>query len=243
MVKAFSVFTVLILNFCPLVLTGQTGTGQNTKMESSGDSAGARTALAQAVQTAPNSIPALTRYAEFLERHADPGAREAYQHLASALKSSGDSAAAASVAHRLAILDLLAGDRESAEKETGHGIGAAKTDSARPTIAIPGPIRPFARMAAIAPDALPDEVLPALARNVVTNGYEASHSNEALEQTEYLKLVHRYLSQARELDKLAGEDKIIKIESLRFAEGGRTDSGARLPHARAGAGPNWCWKR
>ncbi len=66
-------------------------------------------------------------------------------------------------------------------------------------------------MAAISPDALPEEILPALARNVVTNGYEASHSNEALEQTEYLKLVHRYLSQAKELDKLAGEDKVIKI--------------------------------
>ena len=41
----------------------------------------------------------------------------------------------------------------------------------------------------------------------MTNGYEASHSNEALEQTEYLKLVHRYLSQARELEKLAGDTR------------------------------------
>ena len=56
-------------------------------------------------------------------------------------------------------------------------------------------------------------MIPALARNVVTNGYQAASSNEALEQTEYLKLVIRYLSQARELDKLAGADKVIKIET------------------------------
>ena len=55
------------------------------------------------------------------------------------------------------------------------------------------------------PRCQPERILPALARNVVTNGYQASHSNEALEQTEYLKLVHRYLSQARELEKLAGD--------------------------------------
>ena len=53
--------------------------------------------------------------------------------------------------------------------------------------------------------------MPALARNVVTNGYQASRANELLEETEYLKLVHRYLSQARELDKLAGPDKFIRI--------------------------------
>src|SRR6202008_2643732 len=90
-----------------------------------------------------------------------------------------------------------------------------KTPAARDGQAttIPGPLRSFARMAAIAPDAGPDEILPALARNVVTNGYQASHSNDALEQTEYLKLVHRYLSQARELAKLAGDQQTIKIEN------------------------------
>jgi len=68
-------------------------------------------------------------------------------------------------------------------------------------------------MAALSPETAMDEVLPALARNVVTSGYQASHSNEALEPTEYLKLVHRYLSQARELDKLAGDGKVIQIAS------------------------------
>ena len=63
-------------------------------------------------------------------------------------------------------------------------------------------------------------MLGALARNVVTNGYQASHSNDALEQTEYLKLVHRYLSQARELEKLAGAEKVLKVENCESATAG-----------------------
>ena len=87
-------------------------------------------------------------------------------------------------------------------------------------------------MAAISSDSAPEDVLPALARNVVTNGYQASHSNEALEQTEYLKLVHRYLSQARELEKLAGERQDHQDRELRIAASRRTAPHPRLPHAR-----------
>src|SRR5438105_321702 len=61
------------------------------------------------------------------------------------------------------------------------------------------------------------DVLAALARNVVTNGYQALSSSEGLDQTEYLKLVIRYLSQARELDKLAGKDKVIRLEACESA--------------------------
>ena len=68
-------------------------------------------------------------------------------------------------------------------------------------------------MAALAPGNRPDDVLPALARNIVTNGYQAAGSNDVLEQTEYLKLVIRYLSQARELEKLADSSGAIKIET------------------------------
>src|SRR6202011_2687273 len=87
--------------------------------------------------------------------------------------------------------------------------GAAKENS----IEVPGPLRSFARMAALAPDLRPEDLLTALARNVVTNGYQAASSNETLEQTEYLKLVVRYLSQARELERLGGDKKIIRIET------------------------------
>src|SRR5919202_3359306 len=68
-------------------------------------------------------------------------------------------------------------------------------------------------MAALSPDLAADDLLPALARNIVTSGYQATNSAEGLEQTEYLKLVVRYLSQARELEKLAGAPKQIKIET------------------------------
>ncbi|MDQ6676834.1 MAG: hypothetical protein M3Z09_06010, partial [Acidobacteriota bacterium] len=87
-------------------------------------------------------------------------------------------------------------------------------------ITIPGPLRSFGRMAAISTDINPDDVLTSLARNVVTNGYQASHSNDALEQTEYLKLVNRYLSQAREIEKLAGPSGVLKIDTCDSAQTG-----------------------
>jgi hypothetical protein len=182
--------------------------GQNLdpigKMEASGDAAGARAALARAVETDPGGITALTNYAQFLERYGDPTCREVYSRLLTALRQSGDTARAEAVSRRLALFDLLGGN--------GKRPASTPTETL-PTVPIPGPLRSFARMAAIAGDSSPDDVLPALARNVVTNGYQASHSNEALEPTEYLKLVHRYLSQANELEKLAGESKIVKIEN------------------------------
>ena len=95
----------------------------------------------------------------------------------------------------------------------------------------------------ISAEVTPEDVLPALARNVVTNGYQASHSNDALEQTEYLKLVHRYLSQARELEKLAGADKAIVIENVRIAEGRRTCCAFSATACAAAAAAKWCWRR
>ena len=93
------------------------------------------------------------------------------------------------------------------------------------------------------PDAGPDDILPALARNVVTNGYQASHNNEALEQTEYLKLVHRYLSQARELEKLAG--RIARSSRSRPANRRRpaTCCASWVSACAAAAAVKWCWRR
>jgi hypothetical protein len=203
--KVFPVFIALVLMSATPVLRGQANLDQIRKMEASADRSGARAALLRAVQADPNNVTVLTEYAEFLDRYGDPAARPAYNKLLEAVKNSGDTARATAVSHRIAVLDLLAGTRASSTE------ASAKPAEAVHMTTIPGPLRSFARMAAISPDALPEEVLPALARNVVTNGYEASHSNEALEQTEYLKLVHRYISQARELEKLAGESKIIQI--------------------------------
>jgi hypothetical protein len=202
--KASAWFATLIFG---VFLPAASGQQTPAQLEAAGDPMGARNALARAAQANPNNVAALTAYAEFLERYGDPAARDAYGKLVAALRGSGDTTRAAAASRRLTLLELIAGDKAAAPRT---GMAAAAPPA---TAAIPGPIRAFARMAAISPGARAEDILPALARNVVTNGYQASHNNESLEQTEFLKLVHRYLSQARELEKLAGESKVITIEN------------------------------
>jgi len=157
-------------------------------------------------------------FAEFLERRRHPGAIPAYEKLA----ASNDAATRRQALKRLIVLTLLDGNRKSAEGHLAKYLEAGGTNlsfstTTRPPASsgfadIPGPIRSFSRMAALSPDLTPDELLGALARNVVTNGYQAAGNNEGLDQTEYLKLVYRYLSQAKELEKLAVKDQTILIE-------------------------------
>lgn len=229
--KASLFYAIVIFASAASPVPGQQNLDSIQKMEASGDTAGARSALSRAAQASPNSVAAWTAYAEFLDRYGDPGAREAYNKLLATLKSGSDTAHTAAVARRAALLDLLAGDRAAADahlelartagaKSLSLGVAPAKASDNEGTATIPGPLRSFARMAALSPDADPADVLPALARNVVTNGYQASHNNESLEQTEYLKLVHRYLSQARELEKLAGEARTIKIDNCESTAAG-----------------------
>ena len=98
-------------------------------------------------------------------------------------------------------------------------------------VTVPGPLPSFARMAALSPDLAPEDLLPALARNIVTNGYEAS-GNEALQQTEYLRLLIRYISQARELQGMATKEGKIVISTCDSEETGALLKNPRLPHAR-----------
>jgi hypothetical protein len=204
-------------------------------LEKTGDAMGARSALASAAQNAPTDADTLNEYAEFLNRYHDPECAAAYGKLLQALQRSGGNQRIAPVARQLVLLDLLAGDRAAAERHLQIYRAAGGTDwpngpaawttasepaASKQFVTIPGPLRSFGRMAAISSDINPDDLLPALARNVVTNGYQASHSNDALEQTEYLKLVHRYLSQARELEKVAGPDKTIRIENCESSKAG-----------------------
>ena len=202
------------------VLPAWQNPAQMRQPESAGDANEARGMLASAVQKNPGSAAARRSYAEFLEQYGQPEARAVYAQLLAQLRRAGGAAEAAEIAHRLVILDLLAGDgealardRESYRAITGKALPFSSSEprEAWPTVPIPGPMRSFARMAAIAPEAAPEDVLPALARNVVTNGYQASRSNETLEQTEYLKLLHRYLAQAHELEKLAGAQYAIQV--------------------------------
>src|SRR5947209_19983107 len=149
------------------------------QLESKGEALQARDRLQKAVEAAPNNAAALRAYAEFLDRHRDPAAREVYAKLdAVQAKSGADANARMAVLRRLAVLDLIAGDRDAAVKHVdayraagGAGLtfGApASAEAAKENyIEIPGPLRSFARMAALAPDLRPDELLTALARNVV----------------------------------------------------------------------------
>ncbi|HXP85170.1 MAG TPA: hypothetical protein VN841_10645 [Bryobacteraceae bacterium] len=193
------------------------------RLESRGEAGQAQERLKDAAASATATPAVLRAWAEFLEREHDPAARQAYEKLAAALdRTAAPREQRAAVARRLAILDLEAGDRDAAtralndftsEGGTGLSLPRQSAAAAQTYIEIPGPVRSFARMAALSTDLPPDDVLPALARNIVTNGYQAANSNEALEQTEYLKLVVRYLSQARELEKLSGASKIIQIDT------------------------------
>jgi hypothetical protein len=187
--------------------------------------------LHRAAQT--TSDPATwVAYAEFLDRHRDPNARAAYEKALQLNQQ--DRVRAASIARRLIILDLIANEKEPARRhlEAYRSAGGAdiapgalqnapSSQSGHPTIVVPGPLRSFARMAALSPDLASEDLLGALARNVVTNGYQASSGNEGLEQTEYLKLVIRYLSQAREIEKLAAPtNNVLKIETCESTQTG-----------------------
>jgi hypothetical protein len=210
----------VLVSFFLAVLSAQDSTTRARQLEESGDAQGALRILSEAVSGAAQLPGNLAAHAEFLDRRGHPEARKAYARLLGALS---DNNAKRPILRRMVVLDLLAEDRGAAAQhlEQYRAAGGADFPATLPAPAPPpdmpktdiaGPISSFARMAALSPDLKPEEVLPALARNVVTNGYQASNSQEALEQTEYLKLVFRYLSQARELEKLAGESKTIRIE-------------------------------
>lgn len=200
------------------------------RLDLAGRSAEAEERLRTAAERAPGDIAAQRSYAAFLDRHRSPLALQAYARLAELLQRAGAPAAErAAVAQRLAELELLAGNRSGAEQRLaefaaagGTGLSlanaAASPEAAREYIEIPGPLASFARMAALSPQLRPEEILPALARNVVINGYRAYSANEALEQTEFLSLIFRYLTQARELEKIAAETGgVLRIEQCESA--------------------------
>lgn len=188
-------------------------------LELRGEGLAARQALEAATRFTPRDAAVWAEYAQFLDQRRDPGAREALRRaaeLASGVQKRD-------LARRLAALDLAAGDTAAANRSLdlfreagGTGLelkpGDAGAGGQFSTVEIPGPLRSFARMAALSPEVPPSDVLSALARNVITSGFQASGGADQLEPTEYLKLVVRYLSQARELTKLAGEKAVIRLE-------------------------------
>ncbi len=214
--------TVLLsLSTVPETLPAQSGAAQAREMLRRGEALSARSMLQSEAQN--GDAGSVAAYAEYLDLHKDPETRAVYQRLLTALPANPQRTA---VLRRLVVLDLLAGDQPAAAKHVAeyHAAGGAALALPAPAstapltpgaaaISIPGPIRSFARMAALSPDLKPEELLPALARNVVTNGYQASSGGESLEPTEFMKLIIRYLAQARELEKLAGAELMLKVPS------------------------------
>ena len=219
-------FCILPLLALGAGLSGQVAPARVAAQISQGEAGEVRKTLKQAAERSPRDPAALLAYAEFLDRFHDPEARQAYQSALAAARDTSNGAAPGvlPILRRLVVLDLLAGDRQSASRHLAEYTAAGGTGlsglreipaPASPDTAfvtIPGPINSFARMAALAPDMRSADILPALARNVVTSGYQASMATESLEQTEYLKLVIRYLTQARELEHLAGPQRVLRIE-------------------------------
>jgi hypothetical protein len=224
MMKLRAIATVLLGMLAGLPGTAQDVAARVRQLETTGGAREARALLEQQIRAHPRDPAVLEAHARFLDSRREPEARAAYRRLLNALPAT-DSARRRAAAHRLAQLDLIEGDRASAETHLAEyraagGSGLTLASNPAPlaalpsgTIWIPGPLRSFSRMAALSPDLPASELMLALARNIVTSGYQAVSGSEGLEQTEYLKLVIRYLSQARELEKLAGDSKVLKIEA------------------------------
>ena len=189
---------------------------QVSKYEAQGDLAGARTLLEQQAGNAGGgNAPA--DLAEFLDRHGDPGRRTAYLKWAAEEK---DPQRRKLALRQAVLLDFIDGNKTELTQDLTAYRAAGGSDFSVPghsapasqysTVSIPGPLGSFARMAALAPDLAAEDLLPALARNIVTNGYEAT-GNESMQPTEYLRLLLRYVGQARELQSLAGSGQKIVI--------------------------------
>ncbi len=187
-----------------------------TQREAVGDLSGAESLLRQEAGT-PGNTAASEALAEFLDRHQSADSRAAYLQWAAV---ETDPAKKKLALRQVVLDDLVNGktadlsnDVKQYRAEGGNDFTAPVSHSGTApysTVTIPGPLPSFARMAALAPDLAPEELLPALARNVVTNGFEAL-GNELLQPTEYLRLLTRYIGQARELQALANKDRKIVI--------------------------------
>ena len=191
----------------------------------------ARTLLARAAAEYPNDASALLANAELLDRYGDPEAAKAYAKALDAAETPEQRRAAA---RRLLALALETNDLSQARKaadayEEAGGQGYADAamalnaapradDSGYGYTEIPGLYDSFLRMAALSTDLEPHEILPALARNLVTGGYRTARGGESMQETEYLKLLKQYLTQARELTVFAGGNQELNVPACESQE-------------------------
>ncbi len=111
-----------------------------------------------------------------------------------------------------AVASSLSAANSPTGPETGPSTPLEPTAPPPETLTIPGPLRSFLRMAGLSQEATPDQVLSLLAYNVYTLGSQSGR------ETEYLRLLSRYVDQARELQALAGSNKVIRISGCSQAQ-------------------------
>lgn len=202
------------------------------ELEQSGDTAQARQVLAEAAMGAGADREDQLAYAEFLDRFGHADRLQAYERVLGNTPAS-DAETRKGLLRRLVLIALAEGNSEAADRllkayrdAGGEGLRRAEqvlntvpVNEDRTTWArIPGPIFSFRRMAALSTDQSPEEMFAALARNIMTSGYRTSAGADSMEQTEYLKLILQYLSQARELEQLAGDAEMVRIPQCESAE-------------------------
>src|SRR5258708_5033106 len=73
------------------------------------------------------------------------------------------------------------------------------------TVVIPGPLRSFLRMAGISQKISPDEVMPMLAHGISLHGYKGGT------ESEFLRLLDRYVHLARQVRSFADANGTIRI--------------------------------
>src|SRR3974390_1192229 len=112
--KGLSIFAAGVTAYAACAVLAGQSLDEIRKMEASGSHAEARSALAKAVQSNPRDTATLTEKAEFVDRYAEPAARDQYARLLDLLKGGADQARAGQIARRLVALDLLAGDNQAA---------------------------------------------------------------------------------------------------------------------------------
>ncbi len=239
----------LAASFCmATVAVAQSGLERARAHQQAGQTAQLRAAVAEVLRQSPQDPAVLLAAAELLDLSGSPDRAQAYRRVLEAAPSP-ESREAKAARRRLILLYLQAGKYPQAQRELevyhragGSDLPGWSDAAAAPLlpvgyIEIPGPLLPFQRMAAIRPQTPPEELLPALARNLVSIGYQYSHLYMKIAPTEYLKLLLAYLKQARELQALGDSDGLLSLNECEQAEPLLQILGYRLRGAGCAAGP------
>ena len=233
--------------FMATVAVAQSGLQEARAHQQAGRMAQLRTAVAEVLRKSPQEPAILLAAAELLDLSGSSDRAQAYRRVLEAAPSP-ESREAKAARRRLILLHLQAGEYQQARRELeiyrrAGGSDLAGWSDAAPAprlpagyIEIPGPLLSFQRMAAIRPETAPEELLPTLARKLVTVGYKYSHQHLKIVPTEYLRLLKGYLGQARELQTLAGSDGVLRVNTCEEAAPLLKVLGQRVRRAGCDAG-------